>query len=70
MSPFKKSDVKGGNSKGKESVIDVDNLSPRPKKTRLPTGVFDPVKFRSYATFQNCENYFREAPLLVEKAVD
>uniref|UniRef100_A0A7N2R348 Uncharacterized protein n=1 Tax=Quercus lobata TaxID=97700 RepID=A0A7N2R348_QUELO len=29
MSPFKKSAVKGGSSKGKELVIDVDNLSPR-----------------------------------------
>ena len=67
---YKKSAVKGGSSKGKEPVIDVDNLSPRPKKTRLPTGVFDPVKFRSYAAFQNYENYFREAPLLVERAVD
>ena len=51
MSPFKTSAVKGGNSKGIEPVIDVDNLSPRPKRTRLPIGVFDPDKFRSYVAF-------------------
>ena len=51
MSPFKRSVVKGGSSKGKEPVIDVDNLSPRPKRTRSPAGVYDPDKFRSYAAF-------------------
>jgi len=51
MSPFKTSAVKGGGSKGKELVIDVDNLSPRPKRTRSSTGVYEPDKFRSYATF-------------------
>ena len=70
MSPFKTSVVKGGSNKGKEPVIDVDNLSPRPKRTRSPIGVFDPDKFRSYAAFQNNENYFREALLLVERAVE
>ena len=70
MSPFKTSAVKGGSSKGKGPVIDVDNLSPRPKRTRSSIGVFDPDKFKSYATFQNCENYFRETLLLVERAVD
>ena len=70
MSPFKTSDVKGASNKGKEPVIDVDDLSPRPKGTRSTIGVFDPDKFRSYATFQNYANYFREAPLLVERAVD
>ena len=53
--------MKGGSNKGKEPMIDVDNLSPRPKRTQSLTGVFDPDKFRSYATFQNYENYFREA---------
>ena len=53
MSPFKKSAKKGGSSKGKEPVIDIDNLSPRPKRTRSPIGVFDLEKFRSYAAFQN-----------------
>ena len=62
--------VKGGSSKGKELVIDVDNLSPRPKRTRSPIGVFDPNYFGSYAAFQNFENYFREAPLLVERVVE
>ena len=70
MSPFKTSSVKGGISNGKKPVIDVDNLSLRPKRTRSPIGVFDPNYFRSYAAFQNFENYFREAPLLIEKAVE
>ena len=69
MSPFKTSTVKGGSSKGKGPVIDVDNLSPRPKRTRSPIGVFDPDKFRFYIAFQNYENYFREAPLLVERVI-
>ena len=67
MSPFKKSAVKGGSSKGKELVIDVDNLSPRSKRTRSLTGVYDPNRFRSYAAFQTYENYFKDALLLVEK---
>ena len=33
MSPFKKAAVKGGSSKGKEHVIDVDNYSPQTKGT-------------------------------------
>ena len=43
--------MKGGSSKGKELVIDVDNLSPRLERTRSPTGVFNLDKFRSYAVF-------------------
>ena len=43
--------MKGGSSKGKELVIDVDNLSPRLKRTRSLTGVFDLDKFKSYAAF-------------------
>ena len=70
MSPFKTLAVKGGSSKGKEPVLDVDILSPRSKRTQSPTGVFDPDKFRSYVAFQNYENYFKDAPLLVERAVD
>ena len=70
MSPFKTSDVKGASNKGKELVIDVDDLSPRPKGTRSTIGVFDLDKFKSYATFQNCENYFRETLLLVERVVE
>ena len=70
MSPFKKAAVKGGNSKGKESVIDVDDLSPRSKRTRSPSGVYDPNKFKSYAAFLTYENYFKEAIPLVERAVD
>ena len=62
--------MKEGNSKGKEPMIDVDDLSPRPKRTRSPTGVYDPNKFRSYATFQSYEKFFREASLLVERVVE
>ena len=51
MSSFKKAAVKGGGSKGKEPVIDVDDFSPKTKRTRSPSGVFDPNKFRSYAAF-------------------
>ena len=69
-SPFKRVAVKGGSSKGKELVIDVDDLSPRSKRTRSPSGVCDPNKFRSYAAFQTHENYFKEATQLVERAVN
>ena len=43
----------GGSSaiKEKEPVIDVDNLSSRPKRTRSLIGVLDPNYFRSYAAF-------------------
>ena len=70
MSPFKIAAMKGGSNKGKELVIDVDAPSPRPKRTRSPSGVYDPHKFRSYAVFQTHENYFKEATPLVERAVD
>ena len=70
VSPFKKATVKGGNSKGKEPAIDVDGLSLRSKRTRSPSRVYDPNKFRSYAAFLTHENYFREATPLVERAVD
>ena len=70
MSLFKSSVVKGGNSKGKEPMIDVDDHSPRSKRTRFSTGLYDPDLFRSYAAFQTNMNYFRDAPLLVERAVD
>ena len=43
--------MKGGNSRGKEPMIDVDDPSPRSKRTRFPTGVYDTNKFRSYAAF-------------------
>ena len=62
--------MKGGNSKGKEPIIDVDESSPRSKRTQFSTEVYDSDLFRSYATFQTYRNYFRDAPLLVEKAVD
>ena len=64
MSPFKGLAMKGGSSKGKEPVIDVG------ERTRFLTDVYDPELFRSYATFQTYTNYFRDAPLLVERIVD
>ena len=51
-------------------MIDVDELSPKPKRTWSLTGVYDPHKFRSYVAFQTYANYFRDASLLVERAVD
>ena len=51
MSPFKKASVKRGGSNEKEPIIDVDDFSPKTKRTRSPSGVFDPNKFRSYAAF-------------------
>ena len=70
MSPFKKAAVKGGNSKGKEHVIDVDDLSPRLKRNRSSLGVYDPNKFRTYVTFQTHEKYFRDAKPLLERVLD
>ena len=70
MSPLKRADVKGGNSKGKEHVIDVDDLSPRIKRNRSSSGIYDPNKFRTYAAFQTREKYFRDAKLLLERAFD
>ena len=58
MSPFKKAAMKGGGPKGKETIIDVDDYSPKTKRTYSPSGGFDPNKFRSYAAFQTHENYF------------
>ena len=43
--------MKKGSNKGKELVIDVDDPSPRSKRTRFSTRVYDPDLFRSYATF-------------------
>ena len=69
MSPFKSSAL-GGNNKGNELVIDIDNISPKPKRTQSPIGIFYQNYFRSYDASQNFEKYFMEAPLLVERAVD
>ena len=70
MSPFKRAAVKGGNSKGKEHVINVDDLSPRLKRNKSSLGVYDPNKFRTYAAFQTYEKYFRDAKPLLERALD
>ena len=70
MSPFRRAAVKGGNSKGKEHVIDVDDLSPRLKRNRSSLGVYDPNQFKTYAAFQTHEKYFRDAKPLLERALD
>ena len=70
MSPFKRSAVKGSNSKEKEPVIDVDDLSLKPKRTWSPTRVYEPHKFRLYAAFRTYAKYFWDASLLVERVVD
>ena len=70
MSPFKRAAVKGGGSKGKEPIIEVNDFSPKVKRTRSPSRVFNPNKFRSYAAFQNHENYFCDATPLLERPVD
>ena len=62
--------MKRGSNKGKEPVIDVNDPSPRPKRTRSPSRVYDPHKFRSYFAFQTHENYFKDATPLVERAID
>ena len=69
-SPFKSSTVKRCSSKGKEPIIDVNEPSPRSKRTWFSTEVYDPNLFRSYGAFQTYRNYFQDAPLLVERAVD
>ena len=70
MSPFKKSDMKGSSSKGKEPVIDLESLTPKSKKTRSSTGFYDVSKFKSFAASQAYENYFKDAPMLVERVVE
>ena len=70
MSPFKKAAVKGGSSKGKEPVIDVDDYPPQTKGTRSSSKRFDPNKFKSYAAYQSYENYFLHATPLLERTVD
>ena len=62
--------MKGSSSKGKEPVIDLNSLTPKSKKTRSSIGFYDVSKFRSYAASQAYENYFRDAPMLVERVVE
>ena len=70
MSPLKRAAVKGGNSKGKDHVIDVDDLYPKLKRNRSSSGVYDPNKFKTYASFQTHEKYFREVKPLLERVLD
>ena len=62
--------MKGGGSKGNKPVIEVDDVSPKPKRTHSPSRVLDPNKFRSYVAFQTHENYFRDATPPLERPVD
>ena len=68
MSPFKRAAMKGGNSKGKEHVIDVDDLSPRLKRNMSSSGIYDPNNFRTYTAFQTHEN-ISETPNFYLKGV-
>ena len=70
MSLFKSSAVKGGNNKGKEPIIEVDDHSPRPKGARFSTRVYDPNLFRSLCCIWDIKNHFWDAPLLAERAID
>ena len=70
MSPFKKSAVKESSNKGKEPAIDLESLTPKSKKTRTSTRFYDVNKFRSYVASQAYDNYFRDAPMLVERVVE
>ena len=69
MSPLKRATVKGGNNKGKDYVINVDDLSPRLKRNRSLSRVYDPNKFRTYVAFETHEKYFREAKPLLERVL-
>ena len=51
-------------------MIDFDSFTPKSKKTRSSTGFYDANKFRSYAASQAYENYFKDAPMLVERVVE
>ena len=62
--------MKGSSNKGKEPVIDLDSFTPKSKKTRSSIGYYDANKFRSYATSQAYENYFRDTPMLVKRVVE
>ena len=62
--------MNGGSSKGKEPMIDLDNLNPMSKKTQSSTGFYDANKFRSYAASQAYENYLKAASMLVERVVE
>ena len=70
MSLSKRSALKGSSSKGKELVIDLESYIPTAKKSRSSIGFYDVSKFKSYATSQAYENYFMDAPLLMERVLE
>ena len=70
MSPFKNSTMKGGNSKAKEPVIDLSSFSPKLKKTRSSTKVYDDTRFKSYVAYQAYLNCFKDAPMLIERVIE
>ena len=70
MTLFKRSAVKGSSSKGKEPIIDLESFTPKAKKFQSSTGFYDVSKFRSYVASQAYENYFKDAPMLVERVLE
>ena len=70
MSLFKRSTVKGGINKGKEPLIDLESLTPKLKKSRSLIGFYDVSKFRSYAASHTYKNYFKDAPMLMERVLE
>ena len=70
MSPFKRSTVKGSSSKGKEQMIDLESLTPKSKKSQSSIVFYDVSKFRSYAASHAYENYFKDAPMLMERVLE
>ena len=51
-------------------MIDLESLASKSKKSWSSTGFYDVSKFRSYATSHTYENYFKDAPMLVEKVLE
>ena len=62
--------MKGSSSKGKELVIDLESFTSTSKKSRSTTGFYDVSKFKSYAVSQAYENYFKKAPIIVERVLE
>ena len=70
MSPFKKSTVKRGSSKGNELVIDLDSLSLSQRRLDLRLEFMTTFAFRSYVAYQAYLNHFKGAPMLMERVVE
>ena len=70
MSPFKKSTMKDGCSKGKEPMIDLTSSPQRQKRSRSSPSDFNHSRFKSFATYQSYLNNFKNAPLVLERLVE